>query len=357
MRRSMLLTLVSLLAGVFQTGLAQTVTPKPAVPLEPIAAIIDAFRTHQLVALCDAHGNERAQAFLKSLVRDPRFANIVNDIVIEFGNARYQQLADRFVRGDDVSDDSLRLIWQNTTIPNEIPVDVEFFRVVRSVNATLPAARKLRVLLGDPPIDWSVVRERADHFKWLAMRDSHPAALIQLEVLAKERKALIVYGQLHFQRKNVMSNLDMYDWRMQTIVSLLEGASPARIFTIWNVDDELTKLQPDAATWPVPSLAVVRGTNLGAADITVFSPTPMRFRFRGEESVQVPREEWRPLRTEEQLDAVLYLGPKSAQTQMPLSRTICADSQYVAERLRRIALTRVPPFEAERVRQLCAGTR
>ena len=52
----------------------------------------------------------------------------------------------------------------------------------------------------------------------ITMRDSYPAALIQIEVLAKRRRALLVYGQLHFQRLNVMSNLDMQDWRMQTIV-------------------------------------------------------------------------------------------------------------------------------------------
>jgi len=113
--------------------------------------------------------------------------------------------------------------------------------VVRAVNATLPRARRLRVLLGDPPIDWTKMHERADHYQWLAMRDSYPAALIQVEVLAKRRRALLVYGQLHFQRLNVMSNLDMQDWRMQTIVSLLERAGPTRVFTIWNVDDATSR--------------------------------------------------------------------------------------------------------------------
>jgi hypothetical protein len=73
------------------------------------------------------------------------------------------------------------------------------------------------------------------------MRDSYPAALIQVEVLAKRRRVLLVYGQLHFQRLNVMSNLDMQDWRMQTIVSLLERAGPTRVFTIWNVDDATSR--------------------------------------------------------------------------------------------------------------------
>jgi len=340
-------------AVVTVSGSAQTNTPRPAVPVQPIPAIVEAFRSHNVVALGDAHGNEQAQAFLKSLVRDPKFAEVANDIVVEFGNARYQHLADRFVRGDDVPQDSLRMIWQNTTIANEIPVDEEFFRVVRTVNASLPKERQLRVLLGDPPIDWNHVQNRADHFQWLAMRDSYPAALIQLEVLAKQRRALVVYGQLHFQRKNVMSNLDMQDWRMQTIVSLIESSTPTKVFTIWNFDDQLVALQPDVASWRAPSLALIRGTTLGAADITAFTPTPVRIAFQNETRAQIPRDQWRSLRAEEQFDAVLYLGPRSAMTRSPMSPKICSDSAYIAERLRRIALTGIPPAEAERVKQLC----
>lgn len=49
------------------------------------------------------------------------------------------------------------------------------------------------------------------------MRDSHPAALVQLEVLAKRRRALILYGHLHYQRRNIQSNFDMDDWRARSL--------------------------------------------------------------------------------------------------------------------------------------------
>jgi hypothetical protein len=211
------------------------------------------------------------------------------------------------------------------------------------------------VLLGDPPIDWAEVRDRSDHYRWLGMRDSYPAALIQLEVLAKRRRALLVYGQLHFQRLNVMSNLDMQDWRMQTIVSLLERGTPTKVFTIWNVDDQLTAVQADVASWRAPSLAILRGTTIGAADARVFVPTPARFTFGGDAPVEVPRDQWRSLRAEDQLDAVLYLGRRASINQVPLSAAMCSNRRYIEERLRRIALTGIPPTEAERVKQLCAG--
>lgn len=329
--------------------------PVPAVPLEPIAAIVDAFRTHDLVALGDAHGNVQSQAFLRKLVADPRFADTVNDIVFESGNSRYQDLVDRFVRGDAVPAASLRQVWQNHTVANEIPVDAGFFETVRSVNASRPAERRLRILLGDPPIDWATVRTRADHFTWLAMRDAFPAALIQIEVLAKRHKALVLYGQMHFQRKNVMSNLQMDDWRMQTIVSLIERSTSSKFFTVWQFDDALAAIQPDMASWPAPSFAAVRGTRLGAADITAMPPPRGRMQVKGDALVPVPKEQWLPLRIEDQLDAVLYLGPAASMTEATPSNASCAEPGYLEERLRRIAVAGIPAFEAERAKKVCAG--
>ena len=41
----------------------------------PVNAILDAFRSHRVVALGEgSHGNEQGHAFRMSLIRDPRFA-------------------------------------------------------------------------------------------------------------------------------------------------------------------------------------------------------------------------------------------------------------------------------------------
>ena len=77
---------------------------------------------------------------------------------------------------------------QNTTQPHAGPdrlIYEEFFRAVRAVNASLSTNRKLRVILGDPPIDWDSPTARQDRPKWMEMRDSYPAELIRREVLAK----------------------------------------------------------------------------------------------------------------------------------------------------------------------------
>jgi hypothetical protein len=59
-------------------------------PSEPIAGILEAFKTRQIVGIPDAHRNTATHAFLLSLIRDPRFTMVVNDIVVEFGNALHQ---------------------------------------------------------------------------------------------------------------------------------------------------------------------------------------------------------------------------------------------------------------------------
>jgi hypothetical protein len=44
-----------------------------AIPIDPINGILEAFKTHSVVALCDGgHGCEQAYALRVALIRDPR---------------------------------------------------------------------------------------------------------------------------------------------------------------------------------------------------------------------------------------------------------------------------------------------
>src|SRR5262245_37508471 len=74
-----------------------------SVRAEPVQAIIAAFRTHAIVAFPGPFDR-----LLPQLFAAPEFASAVNDLVVEFGNARYQDVMDRFQRGETVSDAELR---------------------------------------------------------------------------------------------------------------------------------------------------------------------------------------------------------------------------------------------------------
>ena len=68
-------------------------TPAIAAPTPADAtasALLDAFATHQIVALGQVHDLRQEDDFILDLLHHPRFAATVDSIVVEFGNARYQ---------------------------------------------------------------------------------------------------------------------------------------------------------------------------------------------------------------------------------------------------------------------------
>jgi DNA-binding TFAR19-related protein (PDSD5 family) len=330
-----LCALLLLLMGYGGTSLAQTrASTIPAVPLDARTAILDAFRLHQFVGLGDAHGNTLGETFQLALVRDPRFPTVVNDILVEGGNSRHQALVDRFVRGEDVSPEALQHVWLDTTQQQVASSDVPpLFTAVRSINAGLAPTRRLRVLLGEPPIEWERIRTVDDLRKWeaepLADRDRFAVELVRKEVFGKNRKVLALYGAGHLFRKVISESL----------VTLLEDGK-TQAFTIWtNAAAEMATMQPDVRTWPVPSLTHVRGTILGEVNIADYF---------GPSGKDIPPQ-WRaPM--QDQFDAVLYVGPLATITSERPKPWRCSHPA-MEERLRRLRLQR--PSLADRVQQEC----
>jgi hypothetical protein len=62
---------------------------------DAVGALVRAFRRHAVVAVGETHRIQEMHDFLTRLLRDPRLAGAADDIVVEFGNARYQPLIDR----------------------------------------------------------------------------------------------------------------------------------------------------------------------------------------------------------------------------------------------------------------------
>jgi hypothetical protein len=221
---------------------------------------LNAFHTHQLVALDEGdHNNLQGHAFRMTLIHHPQFAELVNDIVVEAGNSLYQDVMDKFVAGEDVPYDALRRVWQDTTQPHDIwdkPIYEEFYRAVRALNSGLPRERRLRVLLGDPPVDWSAVHTSSD---FPGRSDTFPEELIRREVLSKRRRALIIYGGMHLQRHDHARNYEPG----HGIVEVLERDAPGSVFSIWtNILTNLQSAQPSVSSWPNPSLTSITYSNL-----------------------------------------------------------------------------------------------
>ena len=260
-----------------------------------------------IVALGEVHGNEQCQQFRLALLRDRRVTDLVNDVVVEFGNAKYQDVVDSFVAGGNVADAELRHVWQDTTQISGVwdrAMYGDFFRAVRDLNLSLPQNRRLRVLLGDPPVDWELMRrinegpanEREGKVRingmWVARenaqsldRDAYAADVVRREVLAKGRRALLLFGEMHVRRLG------------RTVVSRIETSTGTRVFSIVNATgtnyDALRTLFPDTQSWPVPR-AVLTPSN-------AFSSGP----FSESDAVPLSRSSERPDRIQASRRAVL----------------------------------------------------
>jgi hypothetical protein len=319
----------------------------PGVPADPTSVILGAFRTHPLVALGEGqHWNLQAHALRTALVRDPRFAGVLDDLVVEFGDARYQGVIDRYVAGGDVPPGELRHVWEDTTMTNtvfDMPIYEEWFRAVRDVNRTLPAEKRFRVLLGDPPIDWSREVGRDEILRLMYERDTFAADLVRREVLARHRRALLLYADGHLFRKGQET---VPEWMVvkkkpeEPLASQLERTHPGTIFSIGApTDAELTKVERAVASWPAPSVVVLEGTTLGAAQ---FGPV---YGLNG--------PEFKNVRMQDQFDALLYLGPPSSITFSELSKSRCTDETYMKMRLARMALVPWGQYEINGLHEFC----
>lgn len=334
-----------LVAACKSTNHRPNTAPVLATPMDAVSGILAAFDEHSVVALGEgSHANEQAHALRMSLIRDPRFAATVNDIVVEFGAAQNQSMIDRFVNGEAVADSDLKKVWQDTAniFPTwDVPIYEEFYRAVRMVNMSLPKDKRLRILLGDPPVDWDNDPHRA------VDRDGHAADLILREVIAKKRRALVIYGDFHFFRRQptMVDVEDGKEWpkgNTSSLVARLERQSGIKVYTIrtYTEGGDLALLQPEAKSWPAPSFIRLKGTILGTQPFGFFLPGPVLAMSPDgvEHNLKVVPE----FTMEEQFDALLYLGPFSSITFSKPRASLCRDSAFMEMRKHRANLSGVP---------------
>ena len=300
-------------------------------PAEARQATLAAFARYDVVALgVLSYADRDLNAFILDLIRDPAFPDRVNDIAVECGNARYQAVLDRYVRGDSVPLSEVRQVWRNTTQPmcGVTAFHEALFPLVRRVNQKLPAERRLRVLACDPPVDWSAVKGPAD-LRRFGDRDASIAAVMEREVFAKHRKALMIFGVRHLLHGGGGA-VRMYERSGHpgaTFVVMAHngfaGDAPRRAR-----NDEL---EGRMAAWPVPSLVTLHGTWVADLDLSDLLPGEDRGRHLGSA-----------------VDGYLYLGPRDLVLREPIPASVLLDTSYVAE-LRRRARVRQGPTSPDAI--------
>lgn len=338
--------------GTCSLSVAQVPSDSPQ-PVPATKAIIAAFERVPIVAIADLHGLQQNHDFIASLVRDPDLPNKINDIVVEFGNAKYQAIIDRYTNGDNVPIAELRQVWRNTigagnNPSTDAPIYPRFFATVREVNRSLPAPRRLRVLLGDPPIDWSKVKDRKDIFFWGSQRDSHFAEVVEKQVLSKGRKALLIAGGYHLFHNPAPTPSDFFD----NVVSLLERHHPGQVLVIMThrgFGPRNGELEPRLSSWPNPGMALIRDTWLGLLDAQLVFP-PSQIVMVGPDGKPAPNPLER-VKLSDIVDAYLYLGPRGSLTISTPPPEVYQDKEYMQELERRSKLMGTPTVGGPAVEQ------
>ena len=339
---------------------AKAQQPPPAVA-PAIDGILAAFQSHALVGIGDKHMLAQELDFYGALVRDPRFAGQVGNVVVEFGGAAHQDIIDRYVAGEPVPYADLRKVWTDVVgwVPTVIGLGyMNFYANVRAANLALAPDKRIHVWLGEPEIDWSKIKTRDDWARVAGYRDIHAAEVIEREILEKHRKALVIYGTGHFgapiaspeqmqRQKAVMDKRLGFDTPVQYgLQTLVEQKYPGAFFLVIPYDGFedpacARTFENNKQSWPVPALASpVRGSALEAQLQTPACrvvPLPS-----GAPPSDISEAEWRQMIDKADAlnkgltaDALLYLGASEKLTRTPVGPDNYLDQDYRDQMSRR----------------------
>ncbi len=335
-----------------------TLTGSNPKPQDAAKSILAAFDKYEVVGMGAAHGNKDLDDFILRLIRNPELPGKINDIVVECGNSLYQPILDRFIAGDDVSLDQARQVWRNTTQPmcSVSAFYEELFPLVRRINQRLPPAKKFRMLAGDPPIDWSKVKTRAEAWGtlkrdlaepatlWQFMeRDTSIASVMEKEVLSKHRNALMLFGTGHLYHNQAApkshSAVEMYETNYPGVTLVIADHTGFGSYSpMEKYNDEF---ESRMAAWPIPSLVEnMAGTWLAALLDKTHTLGGMLVMFRvGKDGkrTETPVDSG-GVPFSKMADAYLYLGPRDLLLKDPHPAEVFLDKDYMAEMKRRSAI-------------------
>jgi len=358
-----------------------------------IQEIMKAFDKHQVVALGESHGWKEESEFIFSLIKYPSFVEKVNDIVVECGNSKFQSIVDDYINGKDVSIDKLQMTWRNMTVlcTCDAPIYEQLFQTVRTVNQNLSSDRKIRVLLGEPPINWSEIKSAQQIGLFVFQRDQYYAGIVSKEVIDKNRKALLIMGSLHFIRKGwgaapmtnnptplkndtnstaflipvdsnqkvgnteksisqekIEFNSSISTHEDLNVAQILERKYPGKVFIILPYDgyamqSDLTQIEKKFKTLNAPYVISTKNSWIGELDAGIFFSRKSILLQDGKAAGEVSFNPYPNDKIANLCDAYLYISDKSEMTRsVPLA--ILKDSIYLEELNRRSIIINNQPF-------------
>jgi hypothetical protein len=178
---------------------------------------------------------------------------------------------------------------------------------------------QLRIILGDPYINWDNVKSREDVGPYLAHRDEFFASVVKEEVLAKHPRALLIEGWPHFTRPPAGPGYVEKELRAAGATSLVIVFGTDAVAGYDDLDKRFDTLK-------LPALMSLKGTwtgDLPAMPVLSGGTTPAGSNL---------------LKLRDVADALLYLGPRDTLIAVNMSRVDLEGTPYGREIRRRLEI-------------------
>jgi hypothetical protein len=258
---------------------------------------------------------------------------------MELGNSLYQKSVDRYIAGEVVPIEEVQRAWRSTLgLGSPPPIYGDLYKAVRETNIRRHGKHQMRVLCGDPYINWDKVKTKEDIGPFMGHRDQWYAQVVKDEVLAKHHRAFLIAGATHFlrgqgdpnrpqgvrqshrKRHNNWSNPGYIEPELRRA-----GAKTFLILAGTNAVKGYDDLDHRFDSWPAPSIALLNGNWVGE-----LSAMPVITGGTGE--IQPP------LKLKDAADALLYLGPRDSLISVEAAREEVDGTPYGKELLRRMTI-------------------
>jgi hypothetical protein len=232
----------------------------------------------------------------------------------------------------------VRKVWRNTTQPTcgYSGFFEQFFPLVRAINQKLPITNRLRVLAGDPPIDWDKIKTSEEAMKF-ADREASIVSVMEKEVLSRHRKALMLFGTFHLMHGTEDSAVSSYEKDYPHLTFVISDLG------VYDTNRPVGSISP-FASWPNPSIALTKDTWLGALSVSDILPPMIWFGPDCKVHVSFPPKLQKQFQgpIEHFIDAFLYLGPQEFRLMEPMPADIALDADYMTELRRQESLVGFP---------------
>jgi len=299
--------------------------------------IIRIFQSGNIIGLGEGeHHLENSHKFLQKMFDNKKIQKTIDVVIVEFANVDYQDILDRYIFGEEVHINELRKIWRESTQCigrfGEGIVYFELLKKIRDINTTLPENEKIRVLGGDPSIDWQSIKTREDYLKVIAARDTFPAGLAVDYGINQSKKVLLIYSEFHF----VKINDKRFYQEHHTITTVVNSMHPGAMKVIAVLDPSTFHIEELTKNLPHYSIIDLKTSELGNL------PAEKYFKeIRNKDGTVILFEGYK---INNLFDYFLYIGPSESWKRVDFPKAVFSDDEW-GELNRRLKIVGFEPLD------------